>query len=126
MYDLAATIDPADEGAVRAAMHGMRAQVDASSAALRTRGQLALDGLHRAYAHRGMGRREHDELDEARGLEALDGVSMPYAQFAGLRAGQPQRQDPGLAAFGMLMRPVPYAVFKRRLAATRPDEAERS
>jgi anaerobic magnesium-protoporphyrin IX monomethyl ester cyclase len=113
IWDIVQAMDPADQETLRSAMTSMRLRVDDGGIALRARGERILGRLQRAWVER----QPESPLDEPTGrtgISVLDGGGVPYWGIESL--ARPGSDPVGLGFFGGGT-PIPYAEFRRRLAA---------
>jgi len=116
IYDFVATCDPSDDGAIRAFARDLRGRVDRQSRDLLVRGERILNWLEDTYARKASG---------------VPGHALPPAQPIGFGAAEEQAPilvipsleftRPGsgwefVDLFGVARAPVPYQVFRARLA----------
>ncbi len=112
IYDLVLATDPNDSEAIKASMKTMRRQVDEHSRVLRTQGERIIDRLQAAYA--GTPQSEiHQELDLPIFNERL-----PASESSVPTGSSWTTLDPD-NPFGLLKQPIPYEVFKSRMASGR-------
>lgn len=107
IYDLVQTLDPEDAQGVKEAMKSLRRRVDERSRLLRFQGERILDRLQAAHA--GQPLPESPAADDGRpGQEAMG--------LNGLAEGGAWTTLDPHNPFGLLRKPIPYDLFKRRLA----------
>jgi radical SAM superfamily enzyme YgiQ (UPF0313 family) len=113
VYDLVQTLDPVDDARVHAAMLDMRRAVDASSLALRSRGERVLSELHGAYAGRSA---QVARPPSQAGAAVREIAPVLHELLSALRMGEGGVGAP-LAGFGVLARPIPYELFRSRIGS---------
>ncbi len=116
IYDFVASCDPADEVAIRRFARELRARVDRQSRELLVRGERILSWLEDTYARKVLGIRVPVPAQP----EVLDcGVADGQASFPiipGLEFTRPGSGWEAVDLFGVARAPVPYPVFRARLA----------
>ena len=113
IYDFVSAGDPADEYAVRSFAREMRNRVDRHSEDLLVRGERILNWLEETYERRASDGPPFVPPDHAHGQHA--GGAPPPA-IPGLEFTQPGSGWDAVDLFGVSRAPVPYAVFRARLA----------
>ena len=114
IYDFVRTGDPRDATAIRAFARQMRERVDNHSANLLTRGQRVLNWLEDAYARKSAGLTGPPPPPpeaQAGPDRNIDAPEIPGLEFIRRGSGW---EDVDL--FGVSQAPVPYRVYKARLA----------
>lgn len=123
IYDFIAACDPADSHAVRTFALGMRERVDRHSAGLATRGERVLNWLEDAYSRKAAGLPGYTPAPD----EPAVGESQPQpssAEIPGLEFIRPGSGWEFVDLFGVSRAPVPYHVFKARLADHQRESGE--
>jgi radical SAM superfamily enzyme YgiQ (UPF0313 family) len=116
IYDFVAACDPADEVAVRAFAREERARVDRQSRELLVRGERLLNWLEDTYSRK--------DSQTPYGASALLGPlgssareeAIPTPIIPGLEFTRPGSAWEAVDLFGVARAPVPYNVFRARLA----------
>lgn len=116
IYDYVAGCDPADEVALRTFARGLRARVDLHSRELLVRGERVLNWLEDTYARKASGLSGPAPVPPDVGTSLATKDSLPEACIAGLEFTQPGRGWETVDLFGVSRAPVPYNVFRARLA----------
>jgi radical SAM superfamily enzyme YgiQ (UPF0313 family) len=118
IYDFVNDGDPGDNGAIRAFAYQMRDRVDRHSADLLARGQRLLNWLEDSYARHAAGIAGHvpapEEAEPQVYQTQCSGPAIPGLEFT-----QPGSGWESVDLFGVSRAPVPYPVFKARLAEYR-------
>lgn len=119
IYDFVAACDPSDYIAIRAFAREIRQSVDERSAELHAQGERILHWLERSYESRGQGAKVPKLLPAGEGLSFLDWEPVPYRGLESLTEldWTPPAAGNGADLFGLASGPIPYDVFKSRLAA---------
>jgi radical SAM superfamily enzyme YgiQ (UPF0313 family) len=117
IYDFVAACDPSDRAVIRAFAAEMRQEVDQRSRTLHAQGERILNWLTESYEHGGSGATIRPSLASV-GMPFLSCRIAPYSGLDGLRELQfvaPDDEQP-FDPFGINPTPVPYHLFKSRLA----------
>ena len=120
IYDFVAMADPIDQVGNRSFARQMRARVDGGSSSLHAEGQRILDWLTASYEKRGEPARmvyfapssEEQSLMPCRIVPYQGIESLQEMNSASLTVGPVAEPD----LFGVLVEPIPYPEFRRRLA----------
>lgn len=113
IYDFVAKTDPTDYVRIRGFAREMREQVDERSRDLLARGEQILNWLETTYERRQQGPVEIPKMPTV-------GSRYPYLPMQAAEASRVNPFDP----LGLIPVPIPYEVFKARLAAEHPKQAE--
>jgi radical SAM superfamily enzyme YgiQ (UPF0313 family) len=116
IYDYVAGCDPADEVALRAFARELRARVDLHSRELLVRGERILNWLEDTYARKASGLAGPAPVPPDVGASLAAQERAPVPCIAGLEFTQPGRGWETVDLFGVSRAPVPYNVFRARLA----------
>jgi anaerobic magnesium-protoporphyrin IX monomethyl ester cyclase len=111
IYDFVAECDPADQVAVRGFARDLRARVDCQSRQLLVRGERILNWLEDTYARKGRVPAPAD----VHGSDAAE-PQAPISIIRGLEFTRPGSGWEAVDLFGVARAPVPYQVFRARLA----------
>jgi anaerobic magnesium-protoporphyrin IX monomethyl ester cyclase len=116
IYDFVAACNPADEVALRCFAREARVRIDRHSRELIVRGERILNWLEDTYARKASGvpyyaPAPHDPL----GFDSADEHS-PSPVIPGLEFTRPGSGWEGVDVFGVARAPVPYNIFRARLA----------
>jgi len=113
IYDFVAHCDPADEVAIRGFARDLRVRVDRQSRGLLLRGERILNCLEDAYA-----RRTSPGCISVAAPFSLDEAAeqIPCSVVPGLEFTRPGSGWEAVDLFGVARAPVPYNVFRARLA----------
>ncbi len=116
IYDFVAACDPADEVAIRGFARDLRVRVDRQSRTLLLRGERILNCLEDAYSRKG-------SSVPGRTPAVVGGLSLDVAEeqaplpvVPGLEFTRPGSGWEAVDLFGVARAPVPYHVFRARLA----------
>ena len=122
IYDYVAGCDPADEVALRAFARELRGRVDVHSRELLVRGERVLNWLEDTYARKACGLTGPAPVppDLGASLAAKELPQVP--SIPGLEFIQPGHGWETVDLFGVSQAPVPYNVFRARLAEDRTGE----
>ena len=123
IYDFVATCDPADAYAVRTFASRMRDRVDQHSAALVARGERVLNWLEDAHARKASGLPGYAPAP-AEPAPSLSGPQLSSPEIPGLEFTRPGSGWEFVDLFGVSRAPVPYHIFKARLADHQRDSGE--
>jgi anaerobic magnesium-protoporphyrin IX monomethyl ester cyclase len=116
IYDYVAAHDPADGFAVRAFAREMRARVDRQSRELLVRGERILNWLEDAYARKASGIEGPTPIPrDLADCHPNNGLP-PAPNIPGLEFTRPGSGWEAVDLFGVSHAPVPYNVFRARLA----------
>lgn len=116
IYDFVASCDPADEVAIRGCARELRVRVDRQSRTLLLRGERILNWLEDAYARKASPNSRY--ADAAIGPFPVDVAEeqAPFPVVPGLEFTRPGSGWEAVDLFGVARAPVPYHVFRARLA----------
>ena len=116
IYDYVAECDPLDHGATRTFARDQRARVDRHSRSLLVRGERVLNCLEATFARKQAGLRGPAPVPEEEVVpEAQVGTPAP-PEIPGLEFIRPGAGWDKVDLFGVSCAPVPYEVFRLRLA----------
>ncbi len=116
IYDFVAACDPADDGAVRSFARELRGRVDRQSRDLLVRGERILNWLEDTYARKASGI-PGPALAPPELLSSGTGEQrVPVPVIPGLEFTRPGSGWEAVDLFGVARAPVPYHVFRARLA----------
>lgn len=116
IYDFVAACDPADEESLRFFARDARVRVDRQSRELMVRGERILTCLEETYARKIPGVPDPSPARfEASGLDSSTGHS-PAQAIPGLEFTGPGSGWEAVDLFGVAQAPVPYHIFRARLA----------
>jgi radical SAM superfamily enzyme YgiQ (UPF0313 family) len=116
IYDYVALCDPADDVALRAFARDLRARVDLHSRELLIRGERVLNWLEDTYARKAAGIAGPAPVPPDAGVSRAETEQPPVPCIPGLEFIQPGRGWEAVDLFGVSHAPVPYNVFRARLA----------
>lgn len=124
IYDFAATCDPTDQGAIRGFARELRGRVDRQSRALLVRGERILNWLEDAYTRRASAVR-HGSPAAAEPLSfGAHEEQATFSPLPGLEFTRPGSGWEAVDLFGVARAPVPYQVFRARLAEEHRNSEE--
>ena len=115
IFDFTAAYDPADTYGLRSFARSMRVRVDRHSTDLLARGEDLLNRLEASYAKKTSGLAERVRISEEIDLNASE-LRPPSSGISGLEFIRPGSGWESVDLFGVSRAPVPYQVFKARLA----------
>ena len=116
IYDFVAACDPADEVALRSFARDARARVDQHSRELLVRGESILNWLDDAYARKASGTPCYAPASPMPlGFDAVK-EPIPTPVIPGLEFTRPGSGWEAVDLFGVARAPVPYNLFRARLA----------
>lgn len=111
IYDIAGSVDTADEQSIRSLMRKIRLRVDDAGAGLRVQGEEILNRLRSAYEKKGIdGDIAHFSKDS---VFPVKDFLFPYDRFRDER--RPEQKEREMSFFGMLREPIPYDEFRKNL-----------
>jgi len=117
LYDFVAACDPRDEVAVRSFARELRMRVDRQSRELLVRGERILNWLEDTYARKAAGISGQTPVPgEGIGFEPGGAPGPACAVIPGLEFTRPGSGWETVDLFGVARAPVPYPVFRARLA----------
>jgi hypothetical protein len=116
IYDFVAGCDPADEAALRVFARQLRARVDLHSRELLIRGERVLNWLEDTYGRKASGLAGPAPVPPDAGLGLAATERPPVPSIPGLEFTQPGHGWENVDLFGVSNAPVPYSVFRARLA----------
>jgi radical SAM superfamily enzyme YgiQ (UPF0313 family) len=116
IYDYVAACDPADEVSLRAFARELRARVDHHSRQLLVSGERILNWLEDTYARKAAGLPGPAPVPPDAGISRAAAEQPSAPCIPGLEFTQPGRGWEAVDLFGVSHAPVPYNVFRARLA----------
>jgi hypothetical protein len=116
IYDYVVRCDPQDSAAIRAFARAQRQKVDHHSAELLVRGERLLNWLDATFARKKSGQLGPAPLPVEDAVTAGQFVSPVRPEIPGLEFIRPGNGWEMVDLFGVSRAPVPYEVFRLRLA----------
>lgn len=116
IYDFVSACDPADEAAIRSFARALRIRVDQQSRELLVRGERLLNWLEETYARKASGMSGPAALPPERAPSRMVEDQAAAPVIPGFEFTRPGSGWESVDLFGVSRAPVPYDVFRARLA----------
>jgi len=116
IFDFVADCNPRDDSAIRSFARDQRTRVDRHSATLLVRGERVLNWLEATYARKEAGLRGPAPVPDDQRESPLPAMQPGVPQIPGLEFIRPGSGWEQIDLFGVARAPVPYDVFRLRLA----------
>jgi len=116
IFDFVADCNPRDDSAIRSFARDQRTRVDRHSATLLVRGERVLNWLEATYARKEAGLRGPALVPDDQRESPLPAMQPGVPQIPGLEFIRPGSGWEQIDLFGVARAPVPYDVFRLRLA----------